>query len=481
MSVVAMSVTDAAMSLEVEQCAPAACDQIEESFLCGNTQGNTIAGNSFLQAYGEGTPPSPNKTAFGTSSTVATTLSLITIMVGAGSLVLPQQFVQLGVPLGASILSACCFLSMYLSLGINRSIARVQERTGVPVRTFADLGGGCFGAPGRVATQLMINSFIIGKTSCFIVLIGQNLEYIQGPPDYREWVLLTCGLFLASAFIIRSARVLERVSAISVICGAAYVFPVVVGSLQARMDSEVPPASDLFAFGGADGFSSPGRFLPAFGLLLNCFGPTEVLATTRNNMKDPRRMPRAIIAAHMCVGVFCLLIGVVGAWGFGEGVQGNVTKSMQSDGSKWAAGYILALAVAMNLLVTIPVNFYCLFSGLEKLRTLPSLVSHSIRASVVLFCAAVGVTLPYFEQVLQIHTSSLYVPLTVFFPLAFATKSARDVGEPHSYTHVLFDVAIVLLGAGCFVVGMSSAVDELLQAAAASVVTAVADANIISQ
>jgi len=429
-----------------------------ESFLSHNPHGNTIAGNSYLQTYGP-----DDKEHLGTSGIPATAMTITTIMIGAGVLILPQQFNKLGMPLGFILLVVSCWTSAYLCFTMNEAIDRVQKRTGTFVTTLDDLALACFGLLGKWVAQFILRAFVVGKIACYIVLIGRNLEYIMCPPYYRGWVMLSSGLFLLTAFV-KSAKLLEKVSIIGVICSAIYALPIVVGSFQAHFDPDIAAPSDMWRLGGSYGFTIPmEQLLPSFGLFLFGFGPIEVIATAKRNMADQQRMPMAITAAHLITGSFYLMVGALGAWGFGDTVLGNVTESMKSSHGKWAAGYCLAVAVAVNLLVTIPISLYCLFTAITKTRKLPLAADSALRVSVIAFCSCIGLYVPYFMQVLQIFSSTLIVPLTVFVPLACGAKSANDNGRPYSCKRMALDGVLFIIGIGCFIVGLVDAVDDLIK------------------
>lgn len=64
-----------------------------------------------------------------------------------------------------------------------------------------------------------------------------------------------------------------------------------------------------------------------------------------------------------------LLVGLGGYWGWGAGVAGNVLQSMCvggcEAGPRMLAGYVLALAVVANLVVTMGINCFVRSGGSE--------------------------------------------------------------------------------------------------------------------
>jgi len=223
------------------------------------------------------------------------------------------------------------------------------------------------------------------------------------------------------------------------------------------------------------------------------FGPTDVLATVRREMKDARELPKALFASHLVVGLIYLSAGIVGYWGFGTAVEGNISRSMcdypgcpgtedptcKADvcptlkygagaGNKWIFGYFLAGAVVANLLVTIPIVLYCLFTGIEanypKDQPMDPVTNTMMRVGVVTFCACVGLFVPFFLQVVGIISALLVVPVVFFLPLLLGWKAAEDAGEPYSLPRKAFTIAALLLGVACLIIGAYESITDLQKA-----------------
>jgi len=404
----------------------------------------------------------------GESSTAATSMNLVTTMVGAGVLAVPNVFATVGMPLGIAITIVGCSISCYLCDILSEAIGTIQEKSKRRMRTIEDVGAACYGDLGRRITSFVINGTFIGKTAVYFVLIGQNLEFLRSPPMYRGWVILGGAVFMSLAFVRRVAT-LEKIVFLGVISSGVFLLMIVLGSIEAN-SMNLAGDTDYAKLTSID-YSS---ILPALSVLLFSFGPTDVLATVRNNMIDQKGMRFALVTSHTVLGIFCGVAGAMGFWGFGAGVEDDITQSMCNRGadgtcdSKWFVGYLLAGAVVVNLGASIPIDLYCLFSNIETSyladEPMPKWQNVGMRLGVVTFCVVIGLLLPFFMEVLEIFCAVLIVPGVIWLPLAFACKSAADCGKPNSFFRTIFDASLFLLGVACLVLGLYSSVHGLLEA-----------------
>lgn len=119
------------------------------------------------------------KSSGGLSGTLATSMNLITIMIGAGVLALPKVFATIGVPIGCAVTAAGCCISIYLCDILSDSIGVVQATTGVRVRTLEDVGAACYGEHGRRITRFVINNTFLGKAR--VGMACESVGIMGGP------------------------------------------------------------------------------------------------------------------------------------------------------------------------------------------------------------------------------------------------------------------------------------------------------------
>lgn len=388
----------------------------------------------------------------GVVGTAATAMSLITYIVGAGVLALPKLYSTVGIPFGLVLTAAGCCTSMYLCCILSDAVGVIQTATKKRMRTLEDVGGACYGELGRRVTGILINSRIVGKLAVYFVLIGQNLAFLRSPPMYRGWVVLGSGFFMTLAFV-RSAKTLQKVAFLGVICSAMYLVMIVLGSIEAQK-LNLSEGTDFLRLTDID----RSELLPAVSVMLFCFGPTTVIGNLRANMIHQDSMSVAVISSHTVVAIFYAIAASLGFWSFGAGVADDITQSMVSGGAKWMAGYLLAAAVVCKLCVSIPIDLYCLFTNIEASyphdAPMPQGLNVACRLGVVCFCGLVGLALPFFMQVLEIYCALLVVPVVIWLPLTFAHKAAVDTGIPRSQLVRCFDGFLFLLGLACMILGL---------------------------
>jgi amino acid permease len=395
-------------------------------------------------------------------------MNLITVMVGAGVLGFPALFAKTGLVFGSMLLVSCCVTSIYLCSTLAGAIATVERRTGRQMHKMDDVGLACFGAPGQQVARYCVNAIMASKVAIYLVLVGQNMNYIGGFLSYRAWVLMASAVVMGAAFL-RDLSVIERFAVIGVVSSVFYFFTIVSGALKA-FSSQGQDAESLLLF--------PGKFesgFEALTVMIFSFGPCDVIATARREMQAPQQLPRALTYSHVLVAIIYFFAGVAGYCGFGGDVQGNVSMSMcdlpgcpgvvKAPGAKWWSGYILSGAVVANLAVTMPILLYCLFTGVESGYPpddpMPAHLNIAMRVGTVVVCTLVGLTVPFFLQVVGIMSAALVVPLCFFLPIGFFWKATKDAGEQLPPWRMCLNCFLLVMGACCMVIGLSSSVGDL--------------------
>lgn len=400
-----------------------------------------------------------------------TTMNLITVMVGAGVLGFPALFAKTGLVCGSMLLVFCCATSIYLCATLAGAIDTVERRTGRQMHKMDDVGLACFGTPGQQVARYCVNAIMASKIAIYLVLVGQNMNYIGDFLSYRAWVLMASAVVMGAAFL-RDLSVIERFAVIGVISSVFYFFTIVSGALKASSSQGPLHSSD------AEFLLFPGKFesgFEALAVMIFSFGPCDVVATARREMEAPQQLPRALTYSHVLVAVIYLFAGGAGYCGFGGDVQGNVSMSMcdlpgcpgvvKAPGAKWWSGYILSGAVVANLAVTMPILLYCLFTGVESCYApddpMPAHLNTAMRVGTVVVCTLVGLTVPFFLQVVGIMSAALVVPLCFFLPIGFFWKATKDAGEQLPPWRLCLNCFLLVMGVCCMVIGLSSSVGDL--------------------
>eukprot|EP00405_Crypthecodinium_cohnii_P035823 CAMPEP_0206534796 /NCGR_PEP_ID=MMETSP0325_2-20121206/5752_1 /ASSEMBLY_ACC=CAM_ASM_000347 /TAXON_ID=2866 /ORGANISM="Crypthecodinium cohnii, Strain Seligo" /LENGTH=534 /DNA_ID=CAMNT_0054031655 /DNA_START=18 /DNA_END=1622 /DNA_ORIENTATION=- len=425
----------------------------------------------------------------GVSSVMDTASKLVTIMIGASVLGYPAMFSKTGLILGSALLIFCCVVSIYMCLLIADAIGTIQERTGTHIKKLDDIAFQCYGSIGQRGTRYLLNSFFVAKTCLYLVLIGQNMNYLVPSLPYRAWVLIIT-VFNIPVALLRDTSLLDRLSFIGVIASCLYGVCIVWGSI---------PASDLDrrSFEPNPGFQSFGKMIgvvfSSLTMMIFGFGPTDVMATVRSDMREPDSVKTAVIYSHVATFSVYWLAGMVGSWGFGKYVTGNVGLSMCDNpgcvgqgrctadgcdaihtikkdeaGAKWVPGIILAVAVISNLAVTIPLVLKCLYNSVEACYPIDQPMGRNVnvamRIGTVLFASVIGLCLPFFLHVMGIISSAMSVPVVFFLPLFLSYKADKLEQMPRSIRRWIIDGFMFVLAVMALCVGLYESLSDLVQA-----------------
>merc|ERR1740121_871877 len=193
-------------------------------------------------------------------------------------------------------------------------------------------------------------------------------------------------------------------------------------------------------------------------------------------MKAPEEMPKALKLGHLAVASIYVLMASIAYHGWGRNVAGNVLQSMcgfpgcrgtvpedMQPGAKWWTGYLLSVAVVANLTVTVPLVMYCVFRTLEteheRLKA-NNVLNTCMRLFVVLVSVSLAIFVPHFIEILAVLATALLITLQVLLPTAISLALSRRGAMKFG----LSELALFLLGVMVMVVGLRSAVRNLVEA-----------------
>jgi amino acid permease len=401
----------------------------------------------------------------------ATIMNLLTMLIGAGVLAYPSCVKACGWILAPIFVIVICATNFFINTILLDVIERAEEKGEKKVTELKDIEYVCFGT--RVFTDWMCIIWLFFLAAAFLVLLAENLMFIYVWP-LKKYMICAAAVTGGMAFI-KDIDVIARLSIIGVIASIMYVICIVVGSTTAFMTYE--PAHRQYSWMPPEPVVLP---MTACVMLFG-FNCQYAVPAVRSSMKNPGNCRYCIGVAHVLVGGVYLVAGVVGYWGWGERIAGNVLKSMCAapgcedpadvidgllayenwkGGAKMFMGKILACAVVANLIVTIPLNTDILFKVWEgKLEVIKHnyVVGMVARECTVVLLLAVAVSIPFFKEFLNIISSFLGTLLGILVPVGLALRMDRiDRRGVKAYNVVLF-----LIGIGCLIMGTMSAVKGL--------------------
>ena len=154
------------------------------------------SGHSSPLSKDEPQPARPS--GHGQLSTFKTYVNLVTVVIGAGIMALPQLPLR-----GGWVMSSLILLLVVLAAsesGLLMWKAFMASRGTLAIATFEDLGREAFGPLGQILAALVVNVFLFGMYAAYVVLVGMQLENIsQKVVGKQLWMMFLYPVFVSLA------------------------------------------------------------------------------------------------------------------------------------------------------------------------------------------------------------------------------------------------------------------------------------------
>lgn len=288
------------------------------------------------------------------------------------------------------------------------------------------------------------------------------------------YFLLTLPIFIALAML-KDLKEIAKYSFVGLLGACMQVIGVCVGSVMHWMSTErcgEVPTSHCRWYSAeppknADG-SSP-SFWGVLGVALSVFifgfAVLVALPSVRSQMARPQDMPR-VSRVSMSIVVLCYEVVMMLAYAsFGQDVTENILQGMAETQALVAT--IPAIALLLNLAVTIPIIEFCFFTALETklpeaLKIPLSRGNIAFRVATLVGAALLGWVFPYMIALAGVVSSVFCICNNVFFPLLFfyqlKLKGLR-VAEMPRWRSVLHGL-ITIFGVYTMIFGFSGSIDS---------------------
>jgi len=405
----------------------------------------------------------------GRTTTLSTSMNLITVMVGAGVLAFPKFFGMAGWYLGPLVLLAAAASSMEAGRAFVEALRLTEAKLRAGARfsftrpdKYEDAVEAAFGAGGKTAAGVLLNVFMLLICGCFMMLIGASLHAISPGWEVKTWVLASCVLF-GPLSLLRDMDFISRLSSVGVVASVLYVLCIAQAGLAAGWSTDIGTNGREFRT-VPDKATDVGVVLSVMFL---SFAFQVVVPTVRQEMQHPEEMPEAIQNAVGATAGVYMLVGILGYYGWGNGVKDKVLESMtyeDSDGKPHytMAGILLSVAVISNLFVTLPIILNCISLAAESAAGFG--YSPPLRLGLLGTALLLATNLPFFGEVLSL-IGALFVTVTMtFIPMACYWKLALDANQSPPPATRLKHAAIVVLGLVAIVFGTIGGWQELMEA-----------------
>ncbi|XP_063542721.1 uncharacterized protein LOC134751268 [Cydia strobilella] len=347
-----------------------------------------------------------------------------------------------GIPLVLAVFGLQIYTSMLLGRCwiLARQIAPdIREKNRYPYAAVAELA---FGQHARRLVTFLIDATVFSAGVPNFIVASQSMQLfwwkITGGEvgiSYCVWMIII-GLLLCPVMWLGSPKDMKPLAVTSV--GIVSTVALCVWTCILLDDSSPPSAGmldqpqlkDLVIAYGIMAFQTGARYINASvcascwttsGIIAFQFDIHPMLLTIQVDMKDSRKINRAVLCGFAFTGALFAITSVLAAYRYGSAVETNILQGIPPS----IALFVVALLVTLQLCLSSAVGNSALFQHVEDLLHIPRDFSCQrclLRSSIVALAVFLGESVPSFDVVMGLVGSTLTGPLMFIFPPLFFLK-----------------------------------------------------------
>eukprot|EP00928_Gymnodinium_smaydae_P058619 TRINITY_DN417_c0_g1_i2.p1 TRINITY_DN417_c0_g1~~TRINITY_DN417_c0_g1_i2.p1 ORF type:complete len:522 (-),score=80.10 TRINITY_DN417_c0_g1_i2:166-1497(-) len=394
------------------------------------------------------------------------------------------------------IMTGCCYIIAVSGCdGICRTFEMFNKGKSEEdqLQAYEDIGRQALGRRGELLVSGMVCVYFLGCLAGYTILISEQLEGMCSKQVLAQtWKCILFLPFCASACL-RDMSALAKLVPLGVVAAFTSCFIICA---KAMLDSrvwadwetnehgfllgknELPLDSKLFQTWPV----SSTALGSVTGIIFGAFGVNANIPSVLREMRDPSEMPKALrtaLATCLCI-YLCIML--IGHYGYGNFVQGNLLDSMMRapvDAEEaftkpwcwwtgrcgWKIALVMQVCVLTNLVISFPLNLMAVIQSFESLEgvrekiPVGSFANYSLRISLVAIIFAIAFTIDKFGLVFGLFASLCGPVLQAIFPIMFGYLIQKSLDRSVRLSPI--KVIIVLVASFCFVVGFIDSVNEL--------------------
>ncbi|XP_019164951.1 PREDICTED: lysine histidine transporter-like 6 [Ipomoea nil] len=352
------------------------------------------------------------------------TFHTVTAMVGAGVLSLPYAMAYLGWGPGTVMM----VLSWCITLNTMWQMIQLHECVpGVRFDRYYDLGRHAFGE--RLGPWIVLPQQLIVEVGCDIVYMvtgGKCLKKFMelactncAPIRQSYWICI----FGSIHFFLSQLPNFNSVSAVSLAAAIMSLSYSTIAWVACLGRGRIPNVS--YAYKSRSTADAMFRVSNALGQITFAYAghavALEIQATIPSTPEKPSRVPmwKGAVGAYIVNAICYFPVAFVGYWAFGHDVDDNVLVTLQKP--SWliaAANFMVVIHVIGSYQVyAMPVFDMLERTMVKRLNIPPGLVMRLVvRSAYVAFTLFVGVTFPFFGDLLGFFGGFGFAPTSYFLP-----------------------------------------------------------------
>jgi len=447
----------------------------------GSRVGSFIAGIRVADATGDSFRPL-EATLEATITPLAATMSLVTMVVGAGVISLPAAVAKAGIFAGFGVVAFNGIIAID-SGRILCKAAEVAEELGHSISSFEDIGKAAMGKSGKGITIVMmqLQYFLLG--CIYIFLAGQYLGMIVDTAAGKDnshcqgvfsflmnlngvtfggWMLVA-GIALTPTLFMWNMGAVARLAPVGI--GAAFVLIgcMIIGSFILVNQGGVDPNHRTILVPSIDSIIS------IFCKSIFSFCGVSMVPTMRREMTQPNKLTRCVVVAMTLVTLIYTLVCIPTTLAFGQPPDAllyNVNPVLL---------YMGAMGVVVHVFIALPLVLNVFFNTFAR-TILPVMETRSatsvfIRFTIVCCCLVIPMIFAKLSALLDLVSAitmlGTMILLPVFFNFQLMMKKTGSFGRAMKgigYLSVIWQIVMCLIGIVAIVLGIKSGIEELTKA-----------------
>jgi len=387
-------------------------------------------------------------------------------LVGAGVLVLPKMMADVGYGIAVALLLVAALAVCQCALMIIPCCEAAESCSGGPLASYEALASAALGDKGKLALAVTKNCYMLGVIIVYALLVVDGLgTWVPLDSSTLRWcVVLPVFVLLA---MLKDLKQIARLAPLGICAAFVQAGSIVAGSFVHMVGGHQSPKRvamhedlNLLSLGSAAATAIFG-----FGSLV-CTVPA-----VRAQMASREQLAAAVRWSLVIVWAIYLSVMGIGYASFGSGVLDNVLNSITNDcsGFQCMCGSVAALAIIINLLVSMPSMAFFVISVIEASGSGPLFTpltypNITLRASLMVSIVAISSTLPFVKQVIGLISASFgcinafVYPLMLHYSLKRVRPEMLASGPLISLAHIL----VVGVGSVAIIFGITGSLDKLL-------------------
>lgn len=430
----------------------------------------------------------------GITSTEAT-MSIITAIIGAGIMALPQLPKSGGLVVCVALMVVSAFATVEAGSAFFRSTmannivaSRGLKLSSTYIHTYDDFGHAAYGPAGETLIRVLLVIWFLGVCCGYVILMGQNVQNILEPLvhlDYRVWVLILTPALLFLAML-RDMSAVAKLMPLGVGSAIASCILIMSKGIMDRGVWEDWPEQDLKSL---HSIWPSGDLMSLGSLTATIFGALSCMGNVPAIMDEMRNKHRLMRSFRTGLGIVTLLyigIMVIGYNAYGNFIQPNIVDSMKYHPATWEEAQnekprdwtghrsdiiptAMSCCVVVNLIISYPLLLAPVFLALQGTAygkdnlKVGSKMNYMMRILIVIFTVAVPLVITEFSLVFNLFASICGPTNGVIFPICFGCTIRRKIKAKGSGPiRLVWQGALLLLSGFCIVFGLIGSMQDLI-------------------